>query len=163
MSIKQLMGSFIILFVLQCKKLCDKLETLWQPGCVVLFTWTNFLKEEALEELGVKDQLEWKRKPRNPKYSETQGNPIRPPRHRYNNNARNKKPIRFDPRIVVPKLDIPLHRLLESYNEDRTKTTFMREFHECKICMEVSRFSEHCSHYHRLHCGSLKSFPVEFQ
>lgn len=40
--------------------LCQRLDELWEEnqGCVILFTWIQFLKEEALDFLGIQSPLE---------------------------------------------------------------------------------------------------------
>lgn len=40
--------------------LCRRLDELWEEnqGCVVLFTWIQLLKEEALDFLGIQSPLE---------------------------------------------------------------------------------------------------------
>lgn len=40
--------------------LCRRLDELWEEnqGCVILFTWVQFLKEEALDFLGIQSPLE---------------------------------------------------------------------------------------------------------
>ncbi|KAM6907885.1 E3 ubiquitin-protein ligase RNF14 [Xenentodon cancila] len=44
----------------QLSSLCRRLDELWEEnqGCVILFTWIQFLKEEALDFLGVQSPLE---------------------------------------------------------------------------------------------------------
>ncbi|KAM3868563.1 E3 ubiquitin-protein ligase RNF14-like [Diretmus argenteus] len=44
----------------QMSSLCRRLDELWgdNQGCVVLFTWIQFLKEEALDFLGIQSPLE---------------------------------------------------------------------------------------------------------
>lgn len=44
----------------QMSSLCKRLDELWEEnqGCVVLFTWVQFLKEEALDFLGIQSPLE---------------------------------------------------------------------------------------------------------
>ena len=44
----------------QMSSLCRRLDELWEEnqGCVILFTWIQFLKEEALEFLGIQPPLE---------------------------------------------------------------------------------------------------------
>lgn len=41
--------------------LCRRLDELWEEneGCVILFTWIQFLKEEALDFLGIQSPLEF--------------------------------------------------------------------------------------------------------
>lgn len=40
--------------------LCRRLDQLWEEnqGCEILFTWIQFLKEEALDSLGIQSPLE---------------------------------------------------------------------------------------------------------
>ncbi|XP_072231333.1 E3 ubiquitin-protein ligase RNF14 isoform X2 [Leuresthes tenuis] len=44
----------------QMSSLCRRLDKLWEEnqGCVILFTWIQFLKEEALDFLGIQSPLE---------------------------------------------------------------------------------------------------------
>lgn len=44
----------------QMSSLCRRLDELWEEnqGCVILFTWIQFLKEEALGFLGIQSPLE---------------------------------------------------------------------------------------------------------
>lgn len=44
----------------QMSSLCRRLDELWEEnqGCVVLFTWIQFLKEEAIDFLGIQSPLE---------------------------------------------------------------------------------------------------------
>lgn len=44
----------------QMSALCRRLDELWEEnqGCVILFTWIQFLKEEALDFLGIQSPLE---------------------------------------------------------------------------------------------------------
>lgn len=44
----------------QMSSLCRRLDELWEEnqGCVILFTWIQFLKEEALDFLGIQSPLE---------------------------------------------------------------------------------------------------------
>lgn len=50
----------IILSSPQMSALCRRLDELWEEnqGCVVLFTWIQLLKEEALDFLGIQSPLE---------------------------------------------------------------------------------------------------------
>lgn len=54
-------GSFSF-FILppQMSSLCRRLDELWEEnqGCVILFTWIQFLKEEALDFLAIQSPLE---------------------------------------------------------------------------------------------------------
>uniref|UniRef100_A0A0K8S7F3 RWD domain-containing protein n=1 Tax=Lygus hesperus TaxID=30085 RepID=A0A0K8S7F3_LYGHE len=93
------------LTVTKLLKLCEKLEALWNEwkGSVILYTWTNFLKEESMDFIGVTDVLDITRRHlmelrRSGKLVDTK-----------RNNNKRQRPLReavarppFDPRVVVP-------------------------------------------------------------
>ena len=52
-------ADILSLSALQMSALCRRLDQLWgeNQGCVVLFTWVQFLKEEALDFLAITSPL----------------------------------------------------------------------------------------------------------
>uniref|UniRef100_A0A0A9XDL8 RBR-type E3 ubiquitin transferase n=1 Tax=Lygus hesperus TaxID=30085 RepID=A0A0A9XDL8_LYGHE len=138
------------LTVTKLLKLCEKLEALWNEwkGSVILYTWTNFLKEESMDFIGVTDVLDITRRHlmelrRSGKLVDTK-----------RNNNKRQRPLReavarppFDPRVVIPPLSLPLHQFLESYNDDRSKTTFLRNIYHCSICFQETAGSN-CLQFH---------------
>ncbi|KAF6210940.1 hypothetical protein GE061_014053 [Apolygus lucorum] len=142
------------LTVTKLLKICEKLDALWNEwkGSVILYTWTNFLKEESMDFIGVKDVLDISRRHlmelrKSGKLDETKRNINRRPKPRQ---SVVRPPL--DPRVVVSPLSLPLHQFLESYNDDRSKTTFLRNIYHCSICfMETA--GSNCLQFHP--CGHV--------
>ncbi|BES94183.1 IBR [Nesidiocoris tenuis] len=124
--------------------LCDKLESLWSEnkGSVILYTWTNFVKEESLDFLKIGNNLDitalnlkGTRRLSAAKPAELKDeNDEKRIRNRQRKPIRQKVPRPLDPRVVVPSSNMPLHQFLYAYNEDRTMTTFSRNIFFCQIC-----------------------------
>ncbi|XP_029375078.1 E3 ubiquitin-protein ligase RNF14 isoform X2 [Echeneis naucrates] len=126
----------------QMSSLCRRLDELWEEnqGCVILFTWIQFLKEEGLDFLGIQSPLEVTRggtltqcgshskkggeeekseKVKNPEKSEPQLLP----------------PSQLDPRAVLlmdPRADL-LPQLLD-FDEAKRQKVFDSKVFCCGIC-----------------------------
>ncbi|XP_060792538.1 E3 ubiquitin-protein ligase RNF14 isoform X2 [Neoarius graeffei] len=121
---------------LQLTSLCKRLDDLWQEnqGSVVLFTWIQFLKEEALEFMGLQSPLEIPSS--SSKYPQleccrTDGAPKRAE----NTGAERKKSAELDPRAVLEaELHTDLLRQLLDFDEAQRQKVFDSKVFCCGIC-----------------------------
>lgn len=121
---------------LQLSSLCKHLDELWEQnqGSVVLFTWIQFLKEEALNFLGLQSPLEIssngsKRSPQESGRTDGATKRVESPC------AEKKKPSELDPRAVTeaePHVDL-LCQLLD-FDEAQRQKVFDTKVFCCGIC-----------------------------
>uniref|UniRef100_A0A146KLQ7 RBR-type E3 ubiquitin transferase n=2 Tax=Lygus hesperus TaxID=30085 RepID=A0A146KLQ7_LYGHE len=109
------------LMAAELAKLCERLETTWrEKKCsVILYLWINILKEETLDLIGASDHLDITRlheQLESPEY------------------ILEKKEL--DPRIADFPISLPLPQYLESFNEARSRTIFLRNIYVCPICFQ---------------------------
>lgn len=126
----------------QMSSLCRRLDELWEEnqGCVILFTWIQFLKEEAVDFLGIKSPLEvvragnklsGERKKPDPAENneEKSGDVKKNPEHH------SSSPVHLDPRVVTlmdPRVDL-LPQLLD-FDETQRQRVFDGKVFCCGIC-----------------------------
>ncbi|MCI4386265.1 hypothetical protein PGIGA_G00060510 [Pangasianodon gigas] len=121
---------------LQLTSLCKRLDDLWQEnqGSVVLFTWIQFLKEEALDFLGLQSPLEIHST--GSKHSQLERCRTDGAAKRAENvGAEKKKPAELDPRAVLeagPHADL-LRQLLD-FDEAQRQKVFDSKVFCCGIC-----------------------------
>ncbi|XP_017348338.1 E3 ubiquitin-protein ligase RNF14 [Ictalurus punctatus] len=122
---------------LQLTSLCKCLDNLWQEnqGSVVLFTWIQFLKEEALDFLGLQSPLDIH------SISSSKHSPLEccrtdgAAKRVENAGKEKKKPSELDPRAVLeaePHADL-LRQLLD-FDEARRQKVFDSKVFCCWIC-----------------------------
>ncbi|XP_020780703.1 E3 ubiquitin-protein ligase RNF14 [Boleophthalmus pectinirostris] len=125
----------------QMSALCRRLDELWEEnqGCVILFTWIQFLKEETVDYLCIKSPLEVHR-------AKSSGERKKPePEKREEKNGEVKKPsdpsssassmTSLDPRAVAlldPRMDL-LPQLLD-HDEAQRQRLFDGKVFCCGIC-----------------------------
>lgn len=130
--------------------LTKKLIDLWaeNKGIVVLYNWTQFLKEESLLFLNIGDTLdmtgnyitELKQLGRAP-LRILKDSPVKEPlplitsKKKSSDTSHDGKKCKKKGRISRgPHLNMHLHQYLKAYSEDRAKTEFMRGLFMCDIC-----------------------------
>lgn len=123
----------------QMSSLCRRLDELWEDnqGCVILFTWIQFLKEEVVDFLGIKSPLEIQRAK-----SSDQRKKSEPTDKNEEKKLDTKKTADscsstapLDPRAVTlcdPRLDL-LPQLLD-YDESQRQRLFDGKVFCCGIC-----------------------------
>lgn len=123
----------------QMSSLCRRLDELWEEnqGCVILFTWIQFLKEEVVDFLAIKSPLEIHRAK-----SSDQRKKLEPADKNEEKKLEIKKTADscssvapFDPRAVTlldPRLDL-LPQLLD-YDEAQRQRLFDGKVFCCGIC-----------------------------
>lgn len=144
----------------QLTALCKRLDDLWQEnqGSVVLFNWIQFLKEEALEFLGLQSPLEI---PSSSKHSQVERCRTDGASKRAENaGAEKKKPGELDPRAVLeaePHAD--LVRQLLDFDEAQRQKVFDSTVFCCGICFSEKLGSDcvlfkECRHVYCRACVS---------
>lgn len=143
----------------QLTSLCKRLDELWEEihGSVVLFTWIQFLKEEALDFLGLQSPLEI---PSNSsKHSQLErGRTDGAARLVESGGAEKKKMSQLDPRAVLEAE--PLHDLLRQlldFDEAQKQKMFDSKVFFCGICITEKLGSscvmfKECQHVHCRDC-----------
>ncbi|CAM9330437.1 unnamed protein product, partial [Lampetra planeri] len=126
----------------QMSSLCRRLDKLWEEnqGCVILFTWMQFLKEEALNFLGIQSPLEVIRAD-----ALTQSGNL------YEKSEEKKKPVslvplssQLDPRAVLlmdPHADLLPHLL--DFDEAQRQRMFDCKVFCCGICF-IEKLGSSC-------------------
>ncbi|XP_014255114.1 E3 ubiquitin-protein ligase RNF14-like [Cimex lectularius] len=168
--------SCLWLSITKLNKVCEKLDKLWEEnrGTVILYIWTQFLKEDLLEYLGMSNNLdlcrqyssELRRKgvfsikqKRNANQNLDTINNQQTPRQTTSFERKesikdlstsnkelhiNRYFVNKDSRIItVPLVDTHLHKYLISFNEDKSRTEFLRTLYTCDICYE-DKLGEKC-------------------
>ncbi|KAL0101551.1 hypothetical protein PUN28_018994 [Cardiocondyla obscurior] len=143
-------------------KLCRKLDSLWESSKQeILFTWVEFLQDETLSFLKIKDRLDmdymytsYKRA-----LDKLQGSQVNKeasePGKQCNGEVResgvSKKTSIVDKRAILdcPIGRNPIHMLID-YNEKRKEIEFKKNFYTCNICF-TDKAGEHCMQF--LHCA----------
>ncbi|KAF6213258.1 hypothetical protein GE061_010976 [Apolygus lucorum] len=105
----------------ELEKLCERLEMVWKEHeyTVILYLWINILKEETLDLIGATDRLDITRLHEQMESSEFMC-----------------ETTKLDSRIVETAISLPLPQFLESFNESRSKTLFLRNIYVCPICFQ---------------------------
>lgn len=118
----------------QMSALCRRLDELWEEnqGCVILFTWIQFIKEEAVDFLSIKSPLELRSKSSGERKKSEPADKVcevkKLPDH-------SSSPVPLDPRAVAlmdPRLDI-LPQLLD-FDEAQRQRVFDSKVFCCGIC-----------------------------
>lgn len=140
----------------QMSALCRRLDELWEEnqGCVVLFTWIQFLKEEALDFLSIKSPLEVTRAGGKANGERRKADPAatahfeKDEEKKREVKKRNPEPqspsSHPDPRTVVlldPRADI-LPQLLD-FDEEQRQRVFNGKVFCCGICF-VEKLGSSC-------------------
>uniref|UniRef100_A0A3P9LFL9 E3 ubiquitin-protein ligase RNF14 n=2 Tax=Oryzias TaxID=8089 RepID=A0A3P9LFL9_ORYLA len=142
----------------QLSTLCQRLDELWEEnqGCVILFTWMQFLKEETLDFLGIKSPLEVNRNNTKLCGERRKADPTAADVAKCDSKsevAENKPeitdklgqhPSKLDPRAVVlmdPRAD-PLPQLLD-FDEAQRQKVFDSKVFCCGICFS-EKLGSHC-------------------
>ncbi|XP_063303467.1 E3 ubiquitin-protein ligase RNF14-like [Pelobates fuscus] len=139
-------------FTLRCKwlipkqlvRLCQHLDELWKEnaGCVVLFAWTQFLKEETLEYLSIQSPYEIEVCPN------VSQNGVHPPGETdLCSNAESQKDGVYDKRNIqdVESVSALMKYILE-FNESQQKKCFDGKLYMCNICFSEKLGSE-CTNF----------------
>lgn len=130
--------------------LTKKLDELWSEskGMVILYIWTQFLKEDALSFLNIGKTLdltgnyivELKRLGRAPQRI-SKDSPLKEPstlrsiKKRSSVSLKDLEKCGKKTKISRgPNLNMHLHQFLRAYAEDRAKTEFLRGLYMCDIC-----------------------------
>ncbi|XP_005727831.1 E3 ubiquitin-protein ligase RNF14 isoform X2 [Pundamilia nyererei] len=147
------------LFTLSCKwmtraqmsSLCRRLDELWEEnqGCVILFTWIQFLKEEALGFLGIQSPLEIIRGGSKAAMVQFGGHPEKAEEKKKElMNSKSEQKIssssQLDPRTVLlmdPRADL-LPQLLD-FDEAQRQRVFDSRVFCCGICF-VEKLGSNC-------------------
>ncbi|CAI5643053.1 unnamed protein product [Oreochromis niloticus] len=147
------------LFTLSCKwmtraqmsSLCRRLDELWEEnqGCVILFTWIQFLKEEALGFLGIQSPLEIIRGGSKAAMVQFGGHPEKAEEKKkelMNSKSEQKfsSSSQLDPRTVLlmdPRADL-LPQLLD-FDEAQRQRVFDSRVFCCGICF-VEKLGSNC-------------------
>lgn len=147
------------LFTLSCKwmtraqmsSLCRRLDELWEEnqGCVILFTWIQFLKEEALGFLGIQSPLEIIRGGSKAAMVQFAGHPEKAEEKKkelMNSKSEQKfsSSSQLDPRTVLlmdPRADL-LPQLLD-FDEAQRQRVFDSRVFCCGICF-VEKLGSNC-------------------
>ncbi|KAK7926315.1 hypothetical protein WMY93_008625 [Mugilogobius chulae] len=128
----------------QMSALCRRLDELWEEnqGCVILFTWIQFLKEEAVDFLCIKSPLEVHRaksisdrKKTEPEKREEKSSDVKPLSDLSSSAAASCCVSPLDPRAVAlsdPRLDL-LPQLLD-HDEAQRQRLFDGKVFSCGIC-----------------------------
>ncbi|KAM9440467.1 E3 ubiquitin-protein ligase RNF14-like [Clarias gariepinus] len=119
---------------LQLTSLCKRLDDLWQEnkGSVVLFTWIEFLKDEALDFLGLQSPLEMASI--STKHSQLESCRTDGATNRAESaGVEKKKPVELDPRAVLESHMDLLCQLLD-FDEAQTQKFFDSKVFCCGIC-----------------------------
>ncbi|KAM4677290.1 E3 ubiquitin-protein ligase RNF14-like isoform 1-T3 [Discoglossus pictus] len=150
------------IFTLSCKwltpkqltQLCRHLDELWEEyqGCVVLFAWMQFLKEETLEQLQIKSPYElqvcsngtqsWKHPSQKSGACYITDSPLEDP---------------CDKRAIqdVDSLSVLVKFILD-FNEAQQKKSFESKSYMCNICLSEKLGSE-CMYFkdcHHVYCST---------
>lgn len=130
------------------KILCKKLDELWKEnkGMVILYIWTQFLKEESMSVLEIGDTLdltgfyvnELKKFGQKSKKSELLNDTPEVPKTKLRPSVeekiKRKSKEYIKHRITRYHVNMHLHQYLRAYNEDRAKTVFLKGLYLCSIC-----------------------------
>ncbi|XP_060747342.1 E3 ubiquitin-protein ligase RNF14 [Tachysurus vachellii] len=144
---------------LQLTSLCKRLDKLWEEnhGSVVLFTWIQFLKEEALDFLGLQSPLEI---PSNSSkhFQLERGRTDGAARLEESGGAEKKKMSQLDPRAVLEAVSRhDLLRQLLDFDEAQKQKVFDSKVFFCGICITEKLGSscvmfKECQHVHCRDC-----------
>ncbi|XP_063302239.1 E3 ubiquitin-protein ligase RNF14-like [Pelobates fuscus] len=139
-------------FTLSCKwltpkqlsRLCQHLDELWKrkSGCVVIFTWTQFLKKETLEFLSIQSPYEIEVCP-----NVSQNCNKTPVETDLCSNAESQEDGVCDKRAIqdVESVSALINCILE-FNESQQKKCFDGKLYMCNICFSEKLGSE-CTHF----------------
>lgn len=139
-------------------KLCKRLDSLWEISKQeILFTWVEFLQNETLEFLKIKEHLNMDNmytsyKKTLEKLQASQANK-EGESHKQRNNEVSKESIASKKANFVDKRAIsecqvsrnPIQGLVD-YNEQRKHIEFKKNFYTCNICF-TDKSGEHCTQF----------------
>ncbi|KAM8971945.1 E3 ubiquitin-protein ligase RNF14 [Pelodytes ibericus] len=155
------------IFTLSCKwlspkqiaRLCEHLDDLWEEnaGCVVLFAWMQFLKEETLDYLNIKSPCEievclnWKKPSENKAIGST---------------TDSQEKGGFDERAIQDVESVSsLIKCILDFNETQQKKCFDGKSYMCNICFSEKLGSE-CTCFkdcHHVYCNTCLKDYFEIQ
>ncbi|CAH2277051.1 E3 ubiquitin- ligase RNF14 isoform X1 [Pelobates cultripes] len=138
-------------FTLSCKwltpkqlvRLCQHLDELWKEnaGCVVLFAWTQFLKEETLEYLSIQSPYEIEVCPN------VSQNGLPPGETDRCSNAESQEDGVCDKRAIQDAESVSaLMKYILEFNESQQKKCFDGKLYMCNICFSEKLGSE-CTNF----------------
>ncbi|KAK5918238.1 hypothetical protein CgunFtcFv8_003017 [Champsocephalus gunnari] len=165
----------------QMSALCRRLDELWEEneGCVILFTWIQFLKEEALDFLGIQSPLEFikggskacseRRKNDQAATALMQGGSLSENAEEKKREVKKEKceaqlflSSHLDPRAVLsmdPRADL-LPQLLD-FDEEQRQRVFDSKVFGCGICF-VEKMGSHCICFKECQHVYCKSCMTEY-
>lgn len=148
-------------------KLCKKFDLLWnREKQEILFIWVEFLQNETLEFLKIKEYLNmnyvyefYKRALERSQISQTNNKVDEPSKHCNNEDNEKKKKLTKQTKNIVKKvnffdkraiLDYPVAKnpiqILISYNEKLEQIEFKKRFYTCNICF-TDKSGEYCTQF----------------
>ncbi|XP_011151656.1 E3 ubiquitin-protein ligase RNF14 [Harpegnathos saltator] len=140
-------------------KLCKKLDLLWENSKQeILFTWVEFLQNETLKFLKIKEYLDMdyiytSYKKTLEKIQILQANKETGECHKQHNSEVSKESTATKKNNSIDKraiLECPIGRnpiqVLVNYNEQRKQIEFKKNFYTCNICF-TDKSGEHCTQF----------------